>query len=445
MKNDIAIISLGCNKNLVDSEIMAGYLRQGGFALIKEPAEAEVIIVNTCGFIESAKQEAIDTILEMAQYKKNGACRALIVTGCLAQRYAPQLREQLPEADAILGVYDYDRITETVQKALAGERSVFAAGSAEYLDTAARRVLSTPPGTAYLKIAEGCDNRCAYCAIPGIRGSYTSRRLKSLLEEAAFLRESGVKELILTAQDTTRYGEDQGKNRFTELLEKLAAMDFHWIRVLYAYPSRVSDALLELMDNTPNICKYLDMPIQHTHDEMLKSMNRHYRQADVLRIYEKVRSFQNPWALRTTLITGFPGEQKKHFAHMLDFIEKHPFDNLGAFAYSREEDTPAALLPHQCRRSTAELRKDAVMLRQGEIAHTLNQKRIGNSAEVLTEGYDREQKLCYGRTEFLAPEVDGKVFFTCEKACRPGEIVTVHIDDAFGYDFYGACENEPAK
>jgi len=445
MTNRVAIISLGCNKNLVDSEIMAGYLKQSGMTLVNDPSTAEVIIVNTCGFIEAAKKEAIDTIFEMADYKKTDVCKVLIVTGCLAKRYAAQLETDLPEADAILGVYNYDEIADVVQKALNGQKMVHTEGKADYLDHAAERILSTNPGTAYLKIAEGCDNHCAYCAIPGIRGNYTSRSIDSLLQEAAYLQKSGVQELILTAQDTTRYGEDRGKNQFLALLQKLCKMDFRWIRILYAYPSRVTEELLDFMDCTPNICKYLDIPIQHTDDEMLAKMNRHYRRADVVRIIEKIRSFRNPWALRTTVICGFPGETSRQFQHLLRFIQQYPFDSLGAFAFSREEGTPANLFPKQCRLSTSEQRVDAIMLRQGELVHALNQKRIGQCCDALVEGFDVEQKLYYGRTQFLAPEVDGKLYFSANGTYQPGDFVSVKINDAFGYDFFGECKNELSK
>jgi len=442
MTEKIAIISLGCNKNLVDSEIMTGFLLENGFLMVNEAAIADVIIVNTCGFIESAKKEAIDTIFEMAQYKKQGNCKALIVTGCLAKRYTKQLAEDMPEADAILGVYDYSSIAQAVKNALAGIRTIVDNGKAEYLDTVTKRVISTSGGMAYLKIAEGCDNHCAYCAIPSIRGNYTSRSMASLLAEAKLLNSQGVTELVLTAQDTTRYGEDRGNNEFLLLLKELSRIDFEWIRVLYAYPSRVTSELLEFMDSAPNICKYLDIPIQHSSDKMLSAMNRHYNNKDLVRIIKKIRSFENDWALRTTVICGFPTETTKEFTQLLHFISEYPFDSLGAFAFSREEGTPAALMPSQCREGTAQARQDSIMLRQGEIVHSFNKRRIGKTYKTLVEGFDSEQNSYFGRTYFLAPEVDGKVFFTSKGELNIGDYKNIMISDAFGHDFFGECKDE---
>ena len=429
----ILIVSLGCNKNLVDSEVMAGYLKKGGMALTDNPESADVIIVNTCGFIEDAKVEAIDTIFEMAEYK-NKNCKALLVSGCLTQRY-PDAIYEMPEVDGVLGTYAYENIVEEVNNALNKKKPKNISGTAEYLDKPVQRELSTKY-YAYLKIAEGCDNKCAYCAIPGIRGPYVSRTVESLISEAEYLKQQGVKEIILTAQDTTRFGLDRGKNEFPLLLEKIAQMGFQWVRIMYAYPSTLTEEVISVMEKYDNICKYVDMPIQHTEDKMLSLMNRHYNQQEVINIINRIRSSSYDWALRTTLMCGFPGERDSDFKKMLKFIRKYNFDNLGVFPFSLEEGTAAVELPHKCRRSTAETRADSVMLVQGEIAHNFNARRINKCCKVLCEGFDSEQNMFYGRSEFLAPEVDGTVYFSGENIL-PGEFYNVYIEEVFGYDYFG--------
>lgn len=429
----VAIISLGCNKNLVDSEVMAGYLKKGGMRLCENTEEADVIIVNTCGFIEDAKVEAIDTIFEMAEYKKN-QCKALLVSGCLTQRY-PDAIIEMPEVDGILGTYAYENIVSVIKDALLKKKPKKISGDAKYLDKPVEREISTQY-YAYLKIAEGCDNKCAYCAIPSIRGPYVSRSMDSLLNEATYLKKKGIKEIILTAQDTTRYGLDRGKNEFAVLLEKIAEMGFEWIRIMYAYPSTLTDEVISVMEKYDNICKYVDMPIQHTENKMLELMNRHYTKEEMINVIKRIRSSKYDWALRTTLMCGFPGETDKEFKGMLKFIKKYRFDNLGVFNFSLEEGTEAENLPHKCRKSTGEKRCDSVMLLQGQLAHEFNKRREGKCFKTLVEGYDGEQKMFFGRCEFLAPEVDGRVYFTGENITL-GEFYTVHIDEAFGYDFFG--------
>ena len=429
----IAIVSLGCNKNLVDSEVMAGYLKEGGMKIVADPAQADVIIVNTCGFIEDAKVEAVDTIMEMASYKAK-KCKALLVSGCLTQRY-PEAIAGMPEVDGVLGTYAYENVAEAVKKALAKQHPLDVSGTPAYLDKPVDRQISTKY-YAYLKIAEGCDNKCAYCAIPGIRGPYVSRSMESLLAEAKKLKEQGIKEIILTAQDTTRYGLDRGKNEFAELLEKIALMGFDWVRFLYAYPSTLGEDVIRVIEKYDNICKYVDMPIQHTENGMLSLMNRHYTREDMIAVIERIRASKFDWSLRTTLMCGFPGETDKDFRGMLDFIERYPFDNLGVFAFSLEEGTEAEKLPHRCRKSTGEKRCDSVMLRQGELAHEFNQRRQGKVFKTLVEGFDPEQRLWFGRTEFLAPEVDGRVYFS-GNGIQEGTFENVLIEEVFGYDFFG--------
>ncbi|MBR6765142.1 MAG: 30S ribosomal protein S12 methylthiotransferase RimO [Clostridia bacterium] len=429
----VAIISLGCNKNLVDSEVMAGYLKKSGYLLTENEAEADVIIVNTCGFIEDAKVEAIDTIMEMAEYKSQNL-KALLVSGCLSQRY-PEAIHEMPEVDGVLGTYSYENIHKAITEALNKNRPLDVSGDPKYLDKPIERQISTKY-YAYLKIAEGCDNKCAYCAIPSIRGPYVSRSMESLINEAKLLKKQGYKEIILTAQDTTRYGTDRGEEQFALLLEKIAELGFDWVRVMYAYPSTLTEEVISVMEKYDNICKYVDLPIQHTEDKMLSLMNRHYTRDEMISVIKRIRLSKHDWALRTTLMCGFPGETDKEFKGMLRFIEEYPFDNLGVFAFSLEEGTEAVDLPHKCRRSTGEKRADSVMLRQGEIAHGFNKRREGKKYKTLVEGYDEEQQMFFGRTEFLAPEVDGRVYFT-GKNIKIGEFCTVCIDEVFGYDFFG--------
>jgi len=430
---NVAIVSLGCNKNLVDSEVMAGYLIKGGYKTVQNPKNADVIIVNTCGFITDAKVEAIDTVLEMARLKEK-RCRALLVSGCLSQRYPKEISE-MDEVDGTLGTYEYEHICEIIEGALKKEKPLRVGGDSKYLDKPIEREISTR-FYAYLKIAEGCDNKCAYCAIPSIRGGYTSRDMKSLLNEAAYLKQKGIKEIILTAQDTTRYGTDLGKNRFAELLEKIALMGFDWVRFMYAYPSTLDKAVIEVIERYDNICKYVDMPIQHTEDKMLSLMNRHYSKADMISVIESIRKSKFDWSLRTTLMCGFPGETDKEFKGMLDFIKKYRFDNLGVFAFSCEDGTEAEKMPHRCRKSTAEKRCDSVMLLQGQLAHEFNKRREGKTYKTLAEGFDKEQNMWYGRTYFLAPEVDGRVYFSGENVTI-GEFENVYIEEVFGYDYFG--------
>lgn len=437
--NSIYIVSLGCNKNLVDSEIMIGMLVNAGHKIVYAPNEAEVIIINTCGFITDAKQEAINTIFEMLKYKPG--CRAVIATGCLAERYHKQLLNDIPELDGLMGVYQYDRICECVKLALEGKRPVFIGGNPGYLDQAAHsRVLATPPYTAYLKISEGCDNRCHYCAIPGIRGKNIPRSFKSLMREAEKLRASGVKELNITAQDITTYS-DQNIKLF-ELVKALDSLDFKWIRLLYAYPGRLTDKLLDYMNSSPSVCNYLDIPIQHTQSRMLSAMNRHYSQKDITALYKRIRAYNNGWALRTTVMVGYPGEASRDYSAMLDYITLHPFDHLGAFIFSPEEDTVAYSLTHKVRPSTAQYRLDGIMLRQGEISHRLNQARIGGKYQMLIEGYDSQSKQYYGRCSFQGPDVDGKTFIESPCPLSPGDMKDIIINDAFAYDLYAQPINK---
>jgi len=436
MAYKIAIVSLGCNKNLVDSEIMAKYLADDGHSFVEEPEEADIVFVNTCGFINDAKQEAINTIFEMVELKDRGV-KAVFATGCLTKRYSCELLEQIPELDGILGVYDYDHVSELLNSFQKGLKFSKTDGHPSYMDNIPGRIISTPKHSAYLKIADGCLNRCHYCAIPSIRGDYCSRDINSLLDEAKDLYASGVRELLVTAQDTTSYGEDKGQNRFIELLKELEAIGFEWIRILYAYPSRCSDELLEYINSSKVICHYLDIPVQHTQDNMLNAMNRHYDSDKIISIYDKVRSFDTTWALRTTVICGYPGETAKDFNEMMKFFRERPFELLGAFPYSPEEGTIGAVLPHQTRAKTKQTRFDSIMLQQSEISNILNSKLVGSVVRVVIEGFSKENNSYVGRTEFQAPEVDGCIYISGDDL-QIGSFYSCVVEDAFGYDLYGS-------
>lgn len=433
MATTAALISLGCAKNQVDAESMLGGLAQKGYQLTNDPAQAEVIIVNTCGFITSAKEESIETILEMAQYKNEGSCRALIVTGCLAQRYAEQLKEGMPEVDAILGIGHIDELDRAITLALSGTR--VCANDRAYAFPAAPRVLSTTPRHAYLKVADGCDNRCSYCAIPLIRGGFISRPIDDLLKEARDLAEQGISEIIPIAQDTTRYGLDlYGKSRLIDLMEGLSEIPgVKWIRPLYLYPDLVSMQLIEAMAQMEKVCKYLDLPIQHINDEVLKNMNRRGDGALIRDVVAKTRA-AGDFVLRTTLICGFPGETKAQFDELCAFIEAYPFDRLGAFAYSQEEDTKAALMEGQIRQNIKNMRVNKIMALQRRISHALLEKRVGREYEVIVEGMDADG-LLIARSMCEAPDVDGVIRVRGDAPI--GQYARVRITQAQDYDLTG--------
>ena len=340
----------------------------------------------------------------------------------------------MPEVDGVIGTYYYQNIVSVLNDVLLGKRVKNITGTPEYLDSAPREV--STKYYAYLKIAEGCNNKCAYCAIPSIRGKYVSRTINSLINEAKLLKKQGIKEIILTAQDTTRFGSDFGEHKLALLLEEIAKIGFDWVRVMYAYPSSFSEEIISVMEKYDNICKYIDIPIQHTEDKMLALMNRHYSKSDIENIMQRLRNSSCDWSVRTTLMCGFPGETDKEHKEMLKFIKKYPFDNLGVFAFSAEEGTEAEKMIPKCRKSTSLSRCDAVMLAQAQIVAQTSKRREEKTYKTLVEGFDSEQKLWFGRTEFLAPEVDGKVFFTGENI-EIGEFYLVKIDSAAGYDFYG--------
>lgn len=430
----VGMISLGCTKNLVDSETALGLFKEAGYTFTEDPAQADILMVNTCGFINPAKEESIDTILEMAQYKQTGRCRLLVVTGCLAQRYEKDLLQEIPEIDLMLGVNQYDQLIPAVERALRGQGRESLCGE-KYTFLEHERVLTTPAYTAYTRIGDGCSNRCTYCAIPLIRGPYRSRPLADVLGEARHFAEQGVKEHILIAQDTTRYGTDwQEASMLPELMDQAARIPgVEWLRVLYAYPDEADDRLLEVMANHDNICKYLDLPIQHINDTLLRRMNRRGTAADIRRILKKARDMG--FTLRTSLIVGFPGETEEQFQELMDFVAEARFDRMGAFAFSPEENTPAAEMPDQIPEEVKQERLDRLMKLQAQISLENNQARIGTVEKVLVT--DARDGLFLGRSQREAPDADGAIVFTAKEAPEVGSFVQVRITGAETYDLKG--------
>lgn len=439
MNYKAGIVSLGCAKNQVDAEMLLFSLKQKGFELVDDPAKADAVIVNTCGFIESAKQESIDEIIELGKLKREGKIKAIIVTGCLAERYQNEITKQLYEVDAAVGIGANSKIADIVLDALGGNKTELFPSKLE-LPLEGGRIQSTPPYTAYLKIAEGCDNRCTYCAIPLIRGGFRSREPENVIEEAKQLAEKGVRELNVIAQDTTRYGEDLfGKPYLAKLLKELCKIEkLHWIRVLYCYPERVTDELIDVMANEEKIVKYIDLPLQHCNAEILKSMNRRGSRESLTALLNKIRDRIPNVVLRTTFISGFPGETEEQFEELCEFAKEIEFDRLGCFPYSQEEDTPAAAFPNQLDEETKQNRADIIMEQQQLIMTRRCEKLVGTTVEVLVEGFDRIAGCWYGRTYADAPEVDGCVFFTTNgKKPSIGDFVNVKITDTMGIDPVG--------
>lgn len=430
----VGVISLGCTKNLVDSETALGLFKEAGYTFTEDPAQADILMVNTCGFINPAKEESIDTILEMAQYKQTGRCRLLVVTGCLAQRYEKDLLQEIPEIDLMLGVNQYDQLIPAVERALRGQGRESLCGE-KYTFLEHERVLTTPAYTAYTRIGDGCSNRCTYCAIPLIRGPYRSRPLADVLGEVRHFAEQGVKEHILIAQDTTRYGTDwQETSMLPELMDQAARIPgVEWLRVLYAYPDEADDRLLEVMASHDNICKYLDLPIQHINDTLLRRMNRRGTAADIRRILKKARDMG--FTLRTSLIVGFPGETEEQFQELMDFVAEARFDRMGAFAFSPEENTPAAEMPDQIPEEVKQERLDRLMKLQAQISLENNQARIGTVEKVLVT--DARDGLFLGRSQREAPDADGAIVFTAKEAPEVGSFVQVRITGAETYDLKG--------
>ncbi len=437
----VCMVSLGCPKNQVDAEMMLSLLEKGGLEICSEEAQADAIIINTCGFIEAAKAEAIENILEASEYKTNGNCKALIVTGCLAERYRDDVTEEIPEVDVCVGIGANSKIADIVISAIEGkcENSY---GEKDDLDLNGERILGGYPFSAYLKIADGCNNCCTYCAIPKIRGKMRSRRVEECVAEAEKLAERGVTELIVVAQDTTAYGEDiYGKPMLAELLRELCKIDgLHWIRTLYTYPDRITDELLEVIAAEPKLVKYLDIPLQHVNGEILKRMNRKGDKASLTELINKIRTKIPDITLRTTFITGFPGETDEQFTELAEFVNEVRFDRLGCFTYSAEEDTLAALFDGQVDEQVKNDRMENIMESQMTIVAEKNEEKIGSITEVIIEGWDDYIKCYFGRTVSDAPEVDGKIFFMSTRPLVIGEYVNVRINDCIEYDLLGELE-----
>ena len=440
----IGMVSLGCPKNQTDAEIMLGILSQKGNEIVSDPKDAEVIIVNTCGFIDPAKQESIDTILEMAEYKKSGKCRLLIASGCLAERYHDDIKKELPEVDAVVGAGDFDKVAEVIDEAQSGKNICLYGHQNCDIPENLPRLLSTPFYTAYLKIADGCDNNCTYCAIPMIRGHFRSRKPEDIVKEAEELAANGVKELILIAQDTTRYGTDLfGKPSLDMLLEKLCKIDgIHWIRVHYYYTEAITESLIDVMAQNDKICSYIDMPIQHINNDILRRMARRTNREEIISRIKMIREKMPDAAIRTSIITGFPGETEEQFEELYEFAGDIKFDRMGVFAYSQEEGTPAANFDGQVDDSVKLERRDRLMSLQQKISLEKNKSKIGTVTEVLCEGYDEDNYMYVGRSYADSIDVDGKVYFAAEDEVETGTFVKVEILDADEYDLTGRQKEE---
>ena len=444
----LGLISLGCPKNLVDSEVMLGIIEKYHIEITNDPEAAEIIIVNTCGFIESAKQESIDTILSMAAYKTEGCCRYLIVTGCLAQRYAQELFQDMPEVDAIVGTNVYKDIAQVIERVMQGQRVLhlsetdFEKINLEGMQDKERnlpdpRKLTTPPYMAYLKIAEGCDNFCSFCAIPLIRGRYTSKPYEQVMAEARELVERGVKELIVIAQDTTRYGQDlYGKLRLAELLHDLNALPgLKWIRVLYSYPNTFTDELIEAYATLPKVCHYVDLPLQHASDRLLHAMRRRDKLSETKKLLKKLRERIPDIVIRTTFIVGFPGETEEDFAILKEFVTEQKFENAGVFQYSQEENTVAATLPEQIPEETKQERYDELMAIQAGVSEDVHRSMEDRELEVVVEGYESEEEnLVAARSYREAPDIDGSIFVENAPGLNPGDFIRVRIEQGFAYE-----------
>ena len=439
MSRKVGMISLGCPKNQVDAEIMLKKLVDAGYILVEEADKADVVIVNTCGFIEDAKKESIDAILEMADFKSDGLLQKIIVTGCLAQRYADEIFSEIPEVDGVIGIGANADIVAACDALFESDEQYSSFPEKEELPLNGGRILTTPEYTAYLKIAEGCSNRCSYCAIPSIRGDFRSREMEDVLEEAKMLCEKGVKEIILVAQDTTKYGEDiYGELKLPELLRELNKIEnLQWIRLLYCYPDRITDELIDAKAENEKVCHYIDIPMQHADGEVLKAMNRKGDKESLLALVEKIRAKIPDVVLRTTFITGFPGETEEAFTTLSEFVNEAKLDRVGCFAYSREEGTPAYDFDNQVDPEVAAERAEVIMNQQYTIAEAKLDECIGKTLDVLVEGYDPYTDSYYGRTYMDAPDIDNNVILTSGYRIDDGDIVPVEIFDKDEYSLIG--------
>ncbi|KKX53930.1 30S ribosomal protein S12 methylthiotransferase RimO [Brevibacillus borstelensis] len=438
-REKVAIVTLGCEKNLVDSDMMAHLIDEKGYELVDNPDEATVVIVNTCGFIDAAKEESVNKILDMAELKDSGKLKSLVVAGCLTQRYKEDILNEIPEVDGIVGTGDFMSITGIIEESLAGKRPVYVGNPIFTYEEVVKRKVKAGTYSAYVKIAEGCDNACTFCSIPIMRGGFRSRTIESIVEEARHLAEQGIVEISLIAQDSTNYGTDiyDGKHMLPELLNHLAEVEgIEWLRLHYAYPGFFTDELIDVFASNPKVCKYVDMPLQHSEDHVLKKMRRPGRQRDTRELVAKIRAQVPDVALRTSLIVGFPGETEEDFERLCEFIKDVKFDRLGVFTYSNEDDTPAARLPDHVDEETKEKRANILMEIQREIAAERNGRFVGRELDVLIERYEGRNDIFVGRTQYDAPEIDGEVFVSGYKG-ELGKIVKVKITHSYEYDLAG--------
>ena len=445
-KPKIGFVSLGCPKNQVDTEVMLHELMEAGYEITGEEIEADIIIVNTCAFIESAKQESIDNILDVAWLKEHRSLKGIIVTGCMAQRYPEEIKKELPEVDAVVGTGSIHDIVKAVESVAEGIRYESLQPN-ECLRLGGDRILTTPDYMAYIKIAEGCDNRCTYCAIPAIRGKFRSRPMEDIVAEAKGLEELGVRELVVVAQDTSRYGIDlYGEYRLAALLQKLTdETSIPWFRILYCYPDKITDELIAQLRDNPRVLKYIDLPVQHISESVLRRMNRHGSGKLVRDVIAKLRREVPGIAIRTTAIVGFPGETEQDFEELCEFVKEERFDRFGAFPYSREEGTPAYDMPDQIDEQVKQDRYDMLMQLQEDIHRQLNEAKLHTELTVLCEGYDPVAERFYGRSYADSPDIDGKVYFTSSRRIGEGEFVTVRITDALDYDLIGVAKFRDRK
>lgn len=434
----IAFVSLGCPKNLVDTEHMLGALMSEGYEFTEDESIADIIIVNTCCFINDAKQESIDTIIDVGQWKTEGNCKRLIVTGCLAQRYKDEIIKELPEVDAVVSVGDAEGILNAVKS----DETVIDCDKPYCIHSKYTRVVSTPSYVAYLKVSDGCDNHCTYCVIPSIRGKLQSKSIEECVNEARELAENGVFELVLLAQDLTNYGKDlYGKPMLVELLKELGKIEkLKWIRLLYCYPESITDELIDEIANNEKICKYIDIPIQHCNNEILKKMGRKGNKENIVSVVKKLRDKVSGITIRTTLITGFPGETDEQYMEMENFIREMKFDRLGVFAYSQEEETPAANMPDQIDEEVKQRRQEMLMFAQSEVVEEKSMEKVGDVIQVLVEGYDAVTKQHFGRSQADTMDIDSKIFFESKKRLNEGIFVNVKIEGFFDYDLIGTLE-----
>lgn len=438
-REKVAIVTLGCEKNLVDSDMMAHLIDEKGYELVDDPEQATVVIVNTCGFIDAAKEESVNKILDMAELKESGKLKSLVVAGCLTQRYKDDILQEIPEVDGIVGTGDFMSITQIIAESLEGKKPIFVGNPVFTYEEVVKRKVKADTYMAYIKIAEGCDNACTFCSIPLMRGAFRSRTIESIVEEAKHLASQGIVEISLIAQDTTNYGTDiyDGKHMLPELLTKLSEVEgIEWIRLHYAYPGFFTDELLEVFATNPKVCKYIDMPLQHSEDAVLKRMRRPGRQRDIRELVSKIRGRVPDVAVRTSLIVGFPGETEEDFDKLCDFVKEIKFDRLGVFTYSNEDDTPAARLPEHVDEETKEKRANIIMEIQREIAAERNGRFVGRELPVLIERYEGRNDIYVGRTQYDAPEIDGEVYVTGYKG-ELGKIVNVRITHSYEYDLAG--------